>query len=136
MIHNFKHSLAVMIILCFITAIAFPQTADSLKVATIQEKSETISLRMERELSLTKAQSTQVMNILTERFQSLERSGSDDVSLKTVNRKATEKLASILNDEQYALYQELRSKKKRDKDQYMKDHAGFAFSREDREMDF
>ena len=72
-----------------------------------------------------------------ERFQDLQRLGpSSSLSLETSDRKALQKLATILNNDQYALYQELRAKKKQDKDKYLKDHPGFAFSREDLEMDF
>ena len=137
MINNFKHALTVMIIFCFITVIAHPQSADSLKVATAQEKSETISLRMQKELGLSKEQSTNVNQVLIEHFQDLERSGSSlPLSLESANRKALQKLTAILNNDQYALYQELRTKKKQDKDQYLKDHPGFAFTKEDLEMDF
>jgi shikimate kinase len=73
MMKNFKHSLAVTIISCFITVIGHAQSADTLKAATIQEKSETITFRMEKELALTKEQSTHVLNALIERFQDLEK---------------------------------------------------------------
>ena len=136
MILNCKHSFSVMIILCFITVLSAAQSPDTLKVATVQEKSEAITYRMERELSLTKAQSTQVMKVLTERFKSLEQTGLSDASLETVNRKALQKMKAFLNNDQYALYQELRTTKKQDKDKYLKDHPGFAFSKEDLEMDF
>ena len=136
MIH-FKHSLTVMVIFCFITIALHAQSPDTLKVATAQEKSETITLRMEKELFLTKEQSSQIMKILAERFQDLTRSVSNyTLLLETANRKALQKLAAILNSEQYALYQELRTKKKQEKDQYLKDHPGFTFSKEDLEMDF
>lgn len=114
-----------MIILCFIIVTAHSQTADTLKIATIQDKSETIALRMERELVLTSTQLTGLMNVLIERFQNLGRFGIDAVSLETVNRKATQMLATILTDEQYALYQELRETKKQDKEKYLKEHPCF-----------
>lgn len=125
-----------MAILCFITAIASAQSADTLKVATIREKSEAIISRMERELSLTKGQSSQLMTVLTARFQRLERSGLDDASLATANQETVQKLAGILSVKQYALYQELRAKKRQEQDKYLKEHPGFAFSKEDLEMDF
>ena len=82
-------------------------------------------------------QSNQVMKVLAERFQELDRSGSNSASLlETTNRKALQKLTSILSNEQYALYQELRTTKKQEKDQYLKDHPGFTFSKEDLEMGF
>lgn len=137
MILNFKHSLAVMIFFCFITITLHAQTPDTLKVATAQEKSETIARRMENELSLTKEQASKVMTVLTERFQTLEKSGSGQASLlETANQKTLQKLSVILNNEQYVLYQELRTKKKQARDKYLKDHPGFAFSKEDLEMDF
>jgi hypothetical protein len=80
----------------------------------IQEKSETITFRMEKELALTNEQSTHVMKVLIERFRELERAASGfPLSLEIANRKALQKLADILNDQQYALYQELRTKSKR-----------------------
>jgi 23S rRNA C2498 (ribose-2'-O)-methylase RlmM len=90
---------------------------------------------MEKELALTKEQSTDVMKVLIERFQELEKQGAG-LPLETANRKALQKLSNILNDQQYALYQELRTKSKQQKDQYLKQHPGFAFSKEDMEMDF
>jgi uncharacterized protein YbaP (TraB family) len=87
MLKNFKHSLAVPIISCFITVIGHPQSADTLKAATIQEKSETITFRMEKELALTKEQSTDVMKVLIERFQESEnRAKAYHWKLQTVKR--------------------------------------------------
>ena len=68
-----------------------PQGADSLKVATAQEKSEMIALRIEKELGLSKEQSLKVNQVLIERFQDLERSGSSlSLALETANREASE----------------------------------------------
>jgi hypothetical protein len=54
---------------------------------------------------------------LIERIQDLQRLGlSLSLLLETADRKALQKLATILNNNQYALYQELRAKKKQDKD--------------------
>lgn len=137
MILNFKHSLAVMIPLCLITSLVHAQSRDTLESATIPEKAQIVSLRMERELGLSKAQSMKVNQVLIERFQNLKRSGSSSsLSLETADRKALQRLATILSDDQYALYQELRTKKKQDKQKYMRDHPGFEFSKEDLEMDF
>ena len=74
---------------------------------------------------------------MIERFQNLERSGASlSLSLETANSKVLQKLTAILNNDQYALYQELRARKKQDRDKYLKDHPGFTFSKEDLEMDF
>ena len=108
-----------------------------MKGATIQEKSEALTFRMERELGLTKEQSTKVNQVFIEALSGPARLGSSSsLSLETADRKALQKLVTILNNDQYALYQELRAKKKQDKDKYLKDHPGVAFSREDLEMDF
>ena len=136
MTHNITLALRVMTILCFITATAYSQTADTLNGATLQEKVEAITLRMERELALTKPQSTQAKKVLTDRLQSLERSPAGDADFDAVNKLAAQKLAGILTDKQYTLYQELRSRKKQEKDKYLKEHPGFTFSKEDIEMDF
>ena len=134
---KFKYFPAVMLIFCFITNALIAQSPDTLKAATVQEKSEALTFRMERELGLTKEQSTKVNQVLIERFQDLQRPGSSlSISLETADRKALQKLTAILSNDQYALYQELRSKKKQEKDKYLKDHPGFSFSREDLEMDF
>ena len=135
MILNSKRTVPVMIIFCFITVLSAAQSPDTLKVATVQEKSEAMTLRMEKELGLDKGQSAKINKVLIERFQDMENSGSG-LSLETANRKALQKLTAILNNDQYALYQELQAKKKQDKDKYLKDHPGFTFSREDLEMDF
>ena len=137
MILDFKYTLAVVMIFYLITSAAHAQSPDTLKAATIQEKSEMIALRMEKELGLSKEQSMKVNQVLIERFQDLEKPGlSLSLSLETANRKALQKLTAILNDDQYALYQELQTKEKQDKEQYLKDHPGVAFSKQDIEMDF
>lgn len=59
----------------------------TLKTATIREKAETVTLRWESELTLAAARSSHLLNVLTDRFQSLERFGS----------------YAILTDKQYAL---------------------------------
>lgn len=53
---NLKTSFAVMTIFFLITGASYAQTSDSIKVATVQERTETITLRMEKELALTKVQ--------------------------------------------------------------------------------
>lgn len=137
MICNFKYFFPVIIILCFVANALNAQSADTLKGATIQEKSEALTVRMERELGLTKEQTAKVNQVFIERFQDLQKPGlSLQLSLETADRKALQKLTAILNNDQYSLYQELRAKKKQQKDKYLKDHPGFSFSREDLEMDF
>ena len=137
MICNFKYFSPVMIILCYVANALNAQSPDTLKGATIQEKSEALTFRMERELGLTKEQSTKVNQVFIEALSGPARLGSSSsLSLETADRKALQKLVTILNNDQYALYQELRAKKKQDKDKYLKDHPGVAFSREDLEMDF
>ena len=127
----------MMIIVCFITNVLNAQSADTLKTATIQEKSETMTLRMEKELGLSKEQSIKVNQVLIERFQELERlSSSLSLSLETADRKALQKLTAILSKDQYALYQELKARRKQGKEKYLKDHPGFTFSKEDIEMHF
>jgi hypothetical protein len=134
MILNFKSSLAVMIFFCCITAVSRSQGIDTLqKVPTIKEKSETVILRLEKELSLTKDQSTKLMSALLSRFEQLQNPAT---SLETENQRTLQKLASILDTKQYSLYQELRTKKKQEKDKYLRDHPGFSFSKEDLQMDF
>jgi hypothetical protein len=76
------------------------------------------------------------MNVLTDRFQSLDRLDMDTKSLERINRTAIQKLKSILTDKQFALYQELSAKKKLDKEKYLKEHPDFAFTTEDLQMDF
>ena len=136
MILNSKRTVPVMIIFCFIAVLSAAQSPDTLKIATVQEKSEAITLRIERELSLTKAQSNQLMKVLTERFQSLEQTGLSDATLESATRKVLQKIKAFLNNDQYVLYEELRIMKIQDKDKYLKDHPGFEFSKEDIEMDF
>lgn len=137
MICNFKSVSPVMIILFFVTNALNAQSPDTLKGATIQDKSDALTFRMERELGLSREQSTKVNQVLIERFKDLQRLGSSSsLPFEPADRKALQKLATILNNDQYALYQELRAKKKQDKDKYLKDHPGVAFSREDLEMDF
>src|SRR5687768_16948156 len=93
-----KHCLSVIIIFQFIVAAAHSQGRDTVKRATNQEKSEAIASRMEPELFLSTAQSRQLIPLLLERFQSLERSGTSEASLKTVNEKTVQKLRAILTD--------------------------------------
>ena len=96
-----------------------------------------IALRMAKELGLNEEQLAKVNLVLVDRFQYLEKSTLIlSLSLQTADRKALQKLTSILNNGQYTRYQELRLKKNEDKEKYLKEHPGFAFSKEDLEMDF
>jgi len=111
---------------------------DSLKAATGKEKAEVIARRMERELSLNKKQTQKVIQIVQDRFVSLEAKAtySDDF-LETVNAQARKKLADILTKEQYTLYTTLRDESvKHKQDNSQKRSAGYTPSREDKELDF
>ena len=135
MILYLKHPYPVVIILCFITVLSKAQKQDTLRPATVQEKSEAIQFRMEKELGLSKEQSLKINKILVDRFEELAKSKSG-LSLENANLKAFKELSTILNKDQYSLYEQLRNMKKQDKEEYLKDHSSFAFSKQDLEMDF
>lgn len=110
---------------------------DTLKLASIKEKSMAISNRMERDLSLSATQTQQIMQLAQERFDNLKLENPDDLSrFEKVNQKALAKLSTILTKDQYDIYMALRAETKKQKEESLKANPNFKFSNQDIELDF
>ncbi len=110
---------------------------DSLQVATPQRKTEVVTSRMERELSLTKEQTQKVAAIVLERFEALQKSTNNKTKqLSAANDVAVKKLNTVLTTQQLTLYNQVRSESKKQKDEFLKKNPTYKFSNEDKELDF
>jgi len=110
---------------------------DSLQVTTTLQKTDVVVSRMERELTLSKAQTQRVSIILRERFETLSKSTADKTKqLATANDIATKKLSEVLTPQQLALYNQIRSGTKKQKDEFLKKNSGYKFTDQEKEMDF
>jgi hypothetical protein len=110
---------------------------DTLQVATPRQKAEVVTLRMERELSLTENQTQRVSVIVLERFETLQKGTSNKTKqLTAANDNAVKKLAGVLTTQQLTLYNQIKGENKKQKDDFLKKNPNYKFSNEDIELDF
>lgn len=113
------------------------QGIDTLRTKNNKLKSDAVLARMDRELSLTDTQVSQVQKVLDERFSALQKTSVTDANRwESVNAPARQKLAAILTKDQYKLYQQLRQETQSQKQEFLKKNPSYTFSDEDRELDF
>ncbi len=115
----------------------YAQRGDTLHTKSYQVKSEAVVSCLERELSLNQKQLVQIQKLGDERFSTLQKTSTTDASRwESVNVPARQKLATILTKEQYDRYLHMRQETQKQKDESLKKNLGYAFSDEDRELDF
>ena len=134
---NSKSKRTILVLSFILFNVITTQAQDSLQVATSAQKADVIASRMERELSLTKAQAQQVNTIALERFELLKQSNTNRTTpLTTANDQAQKKLTTVFTKEQMTLYLQLRSDTKKQKDEFLSKNPNYKFTDQEKEMDF
>jgi hypothetical protein len=115
----------------------FAFSQDSLNTASIQQQSEAMAFKMQRELSLSTKQTQQIIPILKTRLENVNSMKSDkSQSLAKINEQSKTLLAKILTKEQFAQYKTLQLETKKQKDDFVKKNPDYSFSDEDKAFDF
>jgi len=111
---------------------------DTLSHQTANERAAWLSLKLERELSLSPAQTQEVKQILQERSLKLAALNDDEAKKQMffINKMSFGRLKKLLTPEQYETYLALREERRAQMAAYKAENPQFRASREDEELDF